>query len=147
MAKITKVDVKESTYQGKTKKSYLFTLDDGTIGYTSNKEPWTFKEGEAVSYTKEVKTSTKGEYNILTFTRLSNALSPSSAPIPERPQIHVAAGKSIHEVKAEAAASSMKYIVDCFIADKLDWQQIQEKQSYLYGLLASEIDDIFANKK
>jgi len=68
MAKITKVEVKESTYQGKVKKSYLFTLDTGEVGYANDK-PWDFKEGDIVDYKKEVKKSAKGEYNLFTFTR------------------------------------------------------------------------------
>jgi hypothetical protein len=37
-------------------------------------------------------------------------------------------------------------MIDSFIADKVDWAGLEEKQRYLSNLLCSEIDDIFAAK-
>jgi hypothetical protein len=156
MSKITKVEEIKSTYQGKEKKSYKFTLDDGKVGYASNKAPWEFKEGDAISYSTEVKKSSKGEYNLFTFTRLSETIdhlhddsgkgSINNQPLPPlKPQIHVGTPKSIQELKTEAAISCTRFMVDAFIADKAEWAEIAEKQKVLYALVSGEIDDCFKN--
>jgi hypothetical protein len=150
MSKITKVEEIKSIYQGKEKKSYKFTLDDGKIGYSANKAPWEFKEGDNITYTTEIKKSSKGEYNLFTFTRADGGQpstpqtpqTPANVPSP-KPQIHVGTPKSIQELKTEAAISCTRFLVDCFIADKAEWGEIAEKQKILYALVSGEIDDCF----
>lgn len=63
------------------KKSWKFTMDDGTQGYVTNDKPWEYKQGEQVSFTVE----DKGTYKLLTFTRLSGA--PVSQPPQNTPNL------------------------------------------------------------
>ena len=148
MAKITKVETQKSTYQGKDKTSYIFTLDDGKSGYASNKTPWEFKEGDDVSYTVEVRKSSKGEYNLFTFTRGASSGSSSSTPpvTPQRPAIHVGSGKSKEELKVEAAVEIMKVVLSAFYEGKIETGKVAPDQREYVTLVWSEIDEVFDKK-
>lgn len=147
MATIKKVDEKKSTYQGKEKTSYLFTLDDGLQGYASNKAPWEFKEGEQVSYTKEVKKSSRGEYNLFTFTRIQQT---GNAPEGEKkddmlvlPKTGgVMRAKSIQEMKFEGRVYCLKLAVKCLLAKAIDYPQVKEYFTEWVDLLDASIDEI-----
>lgn len=152
MAKITKVDVIVSTYQGKEKKSYKFTLDDGKMGYASNKDPWDFKEGDMVSYTTEIKKSSKGEYNLFTLTRLSGnqALQqqqnipnlPVSSPVePRSPSVGIPA-LEIFKAKVEANIRVMEVILNAFFEGKTDNLKSIEKFNEWKVIMENTVDDI-----
>jgi hypothetical protein len=139
MAKIVKVEEIKSTWQGKDKTSYKFHLDDGKEGFAANKAPWEFKEGENVSYTTEVKKSSKGEYNLFTFTRLEKSApdnTASSGP-PLKPQ----SSATTIPVKANATIQAMRFCIDAFIADKITWDKIKEYHKEITGYLNDAIDE------
>lgn len=149
MAKI--INLEEKTFNGKHS-GWKVTLDDGRGGNLEEKaSDKGLRVGDEVIVTEIPYTSKAGNKSTLYGCKLGGSTTtqtqPSAPKLPERPQIHVGAGKSAQELKADAAIKSAEFMINLFIADKCDWQQIQEKQTYLFGLLASEIDDIFANKK
>lgn len=151
MAKITALE--EKTFNGKHS-GWKVTLDDGRGGNLEEKaSDKGLRVGDEVIVTEIPYTSKAGNKSTLygcklnTATNISQSQQSGTTPSPQRPQIHVGAGKSAQELKADAAIKATEFMINAFIADKIDWPQIQEKQSYLFGLLASEIDDIFANKK
>jgi len=152
MTKIVKVDEIKSTWQGKEKKSYKFHLDDGKEGFTANQSPWEFKEGENVSYTTEVKKSSKGEYNLFTFTRLEKSApdntassSPPTPPVspPQHGKSVAIPSKSIEEQKVEAAISATEFITSMFNAERIKWEDFVDKQRECVKLLWTEIDEIY----
>jgi len=158
MATITKVDKQTRTWQGKTKTSYIFTLSDGKSGYASNDSPWEFKEGEEVSYTCEVKKSTRGEYNLFTFTRAQNASisSPSASPVPPEqktpksdppvPPRLALVGNTLQGLKAEACMRAMEYVIGAFRDERIPWEEVGKKQRECAAILCAELDGIFTDK-
>jgi len=144
------------TFGGKPS-GYKVTLADGTEGNLAEKESDKgLREGDPVDCTVKDYVSKAGNHsNLLTLklaktpsnnTPQSSGTGASPAAPPQRPAIHVGAGKSINELKADACIKSALYATDMFIADKVDWGGLEEKQRYLSNLLCSEIDDIFASK-
>lgn len=151
---ITKMEAK--TFQGKPQ-GFKITLADGTEGNLAEKESDKgLREGDSVECTVKDYVSKAGNHsNLLTLKLIKNPTSQApqssgvgasqSAP-PQRPTINVGAGKSVNELKADACIKSASLMIDSFIADKVDWAGLEEKQRYLSNLLCSEIDDIFAAK-
>ena len=151
---ITKMEAK--TFQGKPQ-GFKITLADGTEGNLAEKESDKgLREGDNVDCTVKDYVSKAGNHsNLLTLklvknpsnnTPQSSGAGASPAAPPQRPSIHVGAGKSIDELKSDACMKSVSCMIDMFIADKVDWAGFEEKQRYLSNLLCSEIDDIFASK-
>lgn len=147
MAKIKSV---EEFKKDNGKKSWKFTIDDGTVGYTTNEKPWEYKEGDEVS----VKVENKGKYNLLTFTRLtgtasapqSSAPASQSAPPPTGSQPKYSSQRSIQDWKAQSAIDAMGFMVDAVATGKIDWPQLREKQREACTILWDEIDEIFGSK-
>jgi hypothetical protein len=130
MAKITKIDVKTSTYQGKEKKSYLFTLDDGVGGFLSNNNPESFREGDEVTYTKEVKKSGQGkDYNVLTLTLGGGSNTPPANPAP-RPQapapVVVPQEATVLKMKFESRMKCLELAHNAYLSGKLDDKEALE---------------------
>jgi len=143
MAKIIKVEEIKSTWQGKEKTSYKFHLDDGKEGFVANKSPWEFKEGESVTYTTEVKQSSKGEYNLFTFTRPSGTPAPPLPPTDHQPATKppLLPTAPILQLKANATVKAMEFVVDAFIADKITWDKIKEYHKEITGYLNDAINE------
>ena len=145
MTTITKL---EQQFKDGKPSGYKVNLSDGSWGYLVEKDSDKgLKDGDEVNFTAE--TPNGKSYKKLTIHKASGTASQNNNPIPPqpaKPQIHVGTGKSKEELKADAAIKSAEYILNAFIAEKLDWPQIQEKQEYLFKLLSSEIDEIFASK-
>ncbi len=144
MAKIKSVEEFTKT---NGKKSWKFTMDDNTVGYTTNEKPWEYKEGDEVS----VKVENKGKYNLLTFTRLGgSAPTPASTPekeasaTPPMSSAKYTSQRSIKEWKAQAAIDAMGFMVDAVATGKIDWPMIEEKQRQACNILWNEIDEIFS---
>lgn len=147
MAKITKVEEKKSTYQGKEKVSYLFTLDDGITGYASNKSPWEFKEGDNVSYTREVKKSSKGEYNLFTFTKVEGQSSGGVPTPPQPPQktFNIPhAEVDIAKWKFDSRMQLCKLTHDLMLNGKFTDQEAQLHVTTWANIMDNLIDGIFA---
>lgn len=131
MAKITKIDVSKSTYQGKEKKSYKFTLDDGKDGYCasdSDKKPWEYRVGDEVTYTNVVKTGKNGDYNNFTFKMGGNTTpvekvsenAPHGAKTPGLPISNLPYAKiDIAEWKFQSRMQLCKLTHDLILAGKL----------------------------
>ena len=141
---ITHVEVIESTYQGKTKKSYKFTLSDGKIGYSANKSPWEFKEGEAVDYTSETKKSAKGEYNLFTFARVAGSAAPQGTPPPTPPKANLPhAAVDIARMKFESRMQVCKLTHDLILAGKFsDLEAVEHLKAWTIEM-DNLIDGIF----
>ncbi len=147
MTTIKHVEEQISTYQGKQKKSFKFTLSDEQVGYCANPQPWEFKEGDKVTYTKEVKKSTKGEYNVFTFSRVLEAATPpttaSGITLPEKTPL-----SPQHKInhKVEAAVKSMEFAMNALNEERLTWDKVLGIQKECVTALWSEIDEIYQTK-
>jgi len=147
MTTITKLEQK--TYQGKPQ-GFKVTLSDGRNGNLNEKESDKgLREGDTVTVTEILYTSKAGVVSILYGIKLGqgSATSPaSSTPQPQRPAIHVGAGKTKEELKADAAISMASACLQAVKEDKLDFGQVAEKQRFMTKLLWEEIDEIFSTK-
>lgn len=158
MARITKLE--EKTFQGKPT-GFKVTFDDGRTGNLNVKESDKgLREGDEVFVTEIPYTSKAGVTSTLYGVHLTNGgKTPSGAPqsqsftpgggqkpVLNPPQIHVGAGKSKEEVKAEAATRMIMPFVDAFLDGKIESGEIALKHREFVALLNSEIDDIFAGR-
>lgn len=140
---ITHVEVIKSTYNGKEKTSYKFTLSDGKIGYSANKSPWEFKEGETVDYTSEIKQSAKGSYNLFTFARVGGTIAPPPAPpMPAKANLPHAA-VDIARMKFESRMQVCKLTHDLILAGKFsDLEAVEHLKAWTIEM-DNLIDGIF----
>jgi hypothetical protein len=141
--------LKENTYDGKVT-GHSVTLADGTTGYLDDKGSTPgLRANDSVNYTLAVKKNKKGgNYNLLTLT-LASGTSQSSTPPPPSPQTSTPSLPSqqklptgtLNQSKATATIKAMEFMIDCFIADKVTWEQIQPKHKELTGYLNDAIDE------
>ena len=153
MTKITKLEQK--TYQGKPQ-GFKVYFDDGRNGNLQEKESDKgLREGDEVFVTEIPYTSKAGVASTLYGVHLTNggktpaqSFNPTGGqkPILNPPQIHVGAGKSKEEVKAEAATRMIMPFVDAFLDGKIESGEIAIKHKEFVNLLNSEIDDIYSGK-
>ena len=142
MATITNVEKIESTYNGKKKTSYKFTLDDGKVGYVSNDKPWEFKQGDNVDYTLEVKKSSKGEYNLFTFKVGGNTT--QSTPTPQNaPQAAKTPNdRYFAELKFQLRRDVIKTIGEVAAAGRIEPKEMKEYYIDFCVATDSSIDDL-----
>lgn len=148
MTTITKLEQK--MFQDKPQ-GFKVTLSDGRSGNLNEKESDKgLREGDTVVVTEIPYKSKAGKESILYGVKFGQGLTTpqaSSTPTPpERPQIHVGAGKSINELKADASIAMAVACLNAVKEDKLDFGQVAEKQKFMAKLLWEELDEIFASK-
>jgi len=132
-------------YQGKT--NYTVTLSDGTVGYLQDKTSDDgLKEGDFVDVVIEDYTSKAGKQSkLVSLKKVQQQEAPSSlGVIPQRPTINVGAGKSKHEMKAEATIRVAEVLVGAFGEGKLESAQVSVNVKEYGRLLWSEIDEIYS---
>ena len=128
-------------YNGK--KSYIVTLENGVSGYLNSQGSDNIGEGNEVDYTLEVKKNKKGgEYNLLTIKLVSeiqqNSVQTETKATPTKVQVPTMA---LQTLKAQSVVKSMEFMINCFIADKITWDQIQPKFKELSGYLMDGIEE------
>ena len=128
-------------YNGK--KSYTVTLENGVSGYLNAQGSDTIGEGNEVDYTLEVKKNKKGQdYNLLTVKLVSanaqNSVQTETKATPTKVQVPTTA---LQTLKAQSVVKAMEFMIGCFIADKITWDQIQPKFKELTGYLIDGIEE------
>lgn len=146
MSKITKLEQK--TYNGKPS-GFKVTFDDGRNGNLNEKESDKgLREGDNVTVTEIPYTSKQGVASTLYGVRIANQSAQqqasSGATPPPRPAIHVGAGKSKEELKADASIAMAIACLEAVKEDKIDFGQVAERQKFMAKLLWEEIEEIFS---
>ena len=145
MAKLVKLEQK--TFEGKPS-GFKITLDDNRTGNLQEKESDKgLREGDDVIVTEIPYTSKAGNTSTLYGLKLNRGgqqpvSPPQNTSSPKPSNTPSVAPSSLATLKANATIKAMEYIVDCFIADKLTFEQIQPKHKELSGYLYDAIDDI-----
>jgi hypothetical protein len=148
MTKITALEAK--TYQGKPS-GFKVTFDDGRSGNLQEKESDKgLRVGDDVWVTEIPYTSKAGVKSTLYGVRLHMqspaTQTPPSGPPPQQPTspkapIIPAPTGSLLQIKANATVQAMKFVVDAFIADKINWDKIKEYHKEITGYLNDAIDE------
>jgi len=140
--------ITKKTFNGKD--SYTIELSDGKTGYLNEKgSSGGLKAGDPVEYTLEVKQNKQGkDYNLLS---VNLAVGQSNAPAPSPPQSpkigtsvlpgSIASGVIV-EYKVQASLRAMEFVINAYIADKLQWDQIKPNHKELTGYLTDAVDEI-----
>lgn len=155
MATIKKV---EEFKKANNKKSWKFTMDDGTQGYShpnNPEKPWEYKEGDVVG----VKVESKGTYNLLHFTRAEESV-PSAPPTTEDnanqsptepikpPSLSkISSVMTISEMKYESQIIVFKWCMKLILAGKWDNKEAKENFVEWVGLSNNSIDELNSNKQ
>lgn len=147
---ITIKAITPKTYQGKVT-GYSVELSDGVIGYLDDKNSsGGLKVGDNVSYTLTVKKNKQGnDYNLLAINIATMGVQP---PQPQaQPQqafvskppslISPPPTSSLTELKAQASLRAMEFVVNAYIADKIQWDQIKPNYVELRGYLWDGVDE------
>ena len=134
-------------WDGKMK--YTVTLADGTVGYLQDESDNDLKEGESVTAEIDEYTAKKTgrKSNLITLKRrLVSASQPPEQP--QRPAIHVGAGKSKEEMKAAASTQILLRLLDYVYDPKfaMESAKVAPELKEWNGLLWSEIDEAYASK-
>lgn len=136
--------------------SCLLVFEDGVDGYFNWQGEFPFSLGEEVEYTaiQSPNKSKPGKfYNKLTITKMQQAsaqntpppppfITPPPTPINKPVSSFVLA--NAQAIKAEASIKAMEYMIDCFIADKVQWDQIQPRFKELTGYLNDAVDECYS---
>jgi hypothetical protein len=146
MAKLIKLEQK--TFEGKPS-GFKITLDDNRTGNLQEKESdKELREGDEVFVTEIPYTSKAGKTSTLYGLRLNRnpsqsqlASAPHQSTVPPPSNKPSIAPSSLGALKATATTEAMRFIVDCFIADKFRWDQIKEKHKELTVYLNDAIDE------
>ena len=142
MITITKIYVNDF----KGKKSYKFTLSDGITGYVDAKDAEKFREGDSITYSKEVKQNKKGEdYNMLTVSMAGGTTQsqPSTIPIPARPTLPVnipGVPSSKADLRAKVPFHAMDKVIQLIVGGKLPLEKVQSTHKELCTYLYDEIE-------
>jgi len=139
MAKLVKLTQK--TFEGKPS-GFTITLDDGRTGNLQEKESDKgLREGDDVTVKEIPYTSKAGKTSTLYGLRINKTPSEALPKITPKPSIPQTTNFQPMTVKANATIKAMEFMVDCFIADKITWDQIQPKHKELTGYLNDAIDE------
>ena len=145
MTKITKLEQK--TFQNKPN-GFIIAFDDNRSGNLQEKESDKgLRVGDVVVVTEIPYTSKAGKQSTLYGVRLSQGQQntpPTSPPSPLQSNPKPSTGlysSATPNVKANATIKAMEFMIDCFIADKITWDQIQPKHKELTGYLNDAIDE------
>jgi hypothetical protein len=153
MTKITGLEQK--MFQNKPQ-GFKVTFDDGRNGNMEEKQSDKgLRIGDEVIVTEIPYTSKAGKVSTLYGVRLNQgqpqqsytpAPQSSNVPQPPRPAIHVGAGKSKEELKADAAIRMAEIVIEGFFNDKVESANVEPKAREYTKLLWSEIEEIFSGK-
>lgn len=150
MAKITKLE--EKTFNNKHT-GWKVSIDNGPLENMNEKESDKgLREGDEVTFTVEdyVAKSTGRHSNLLTVKLASNTqATPSTQSAPtqpnlQRPAIHVGAGKSKEEVKAEASTRILLQVLDAVYNGRIDSAKVASELKEWDQLLWAEIDECYS---
>jgi hypothetical protein len=149
----TITNLEQKTFNNKPS-GFKVTLSDGRTGNLEEKQSDKgLRVGDAVNVTEIPYTSKAGNVSTLYGLRLAGQNAPpqqqqASTPAqqPQRPAIHVGAGKSKEELKSEASTQILLKILDFFNQGKLESAQISVTLKEYDRLIWSEIDEIFSQK-
>jgi len=128
-------------------------ISDGAWGYLVVKDSdKDLALGEEVTYTAV--TPEGKSYKKMTIKRAAPAFVPTGgvtpqfpSSTPQKPVIHVGAGKSLEELKCEALLQLTKLVYEKqVIPDKMDLGEMALKVKDVAKFVYSEYDDIFAKK-
>ena len=145
MSKITALVPK--TYQGNPS-GFTVTFDDGRSGNMEEKQSDKgLRVGDDVVVTEIPYTSKKGvkstlfgvRLNVAGTSQLANA--PLTPPVvPPKPQMPTGVN-NVSTAKANATVQAMRFVIDAFIADKINWDKIKEYHKEITGYLYDAIDE------
>jgi hypothetical protein len=145
MTKLAKIEQK--TFQNKPS-GFTVAFDDNRSGNMDEKQSDKgLRVGDNVIVTEIPYTSKAGNTSTLYGVKLDVAtIKPQSQPLPPaqtppQPNKLSLTVSSLSEAKASATIKAMEFMVDCFIADKITWDQIQPKHKELTGYLYDAIDE------
>jgi hypothetical protein len=150
MTKITKLEQK--TFNNKPS-GFTIGFDDGRVGNMDEKQSDKgLRVGDGVIVTEIPYTSKAGKTSTLYGARLNQQnFTPTPQDKPplqnQQPPTSQQSGKatlpatSLSGAKANATIKAMSFMIDCFIADKITWDQIQAKHKELTGYLNDAIDE------
>jgi hypothetical protein len=143
MTKLTKIEQK--TYEGKPS-GFKVTFDDNRSGNMDEKQSDKgLRDGDNVVVTEIPYTSKAGKTSTLYGVRLlqagQNTSQQQNIPPSPSPAKTPVSSTALGGAKATATIKAMEFMVDCFIADKITWDQIQAKHKELTGYLNDAIDE------
>lgn len=148
MITITKLEQK--TFEGKPS-GFKVTLSDGATGNLQEKESDKgLREGDVVIVTLIPYTSKKGVTSnllglkrIVGTTTIPNAPQQSAPPQQAYGQLKPSTTTSADtlQIKANASIKAMEFVINCFIADKINWDKIQPYYKEILGYLNDGIDE------
>jgi hypothetical protein len=142
----TKVkSITPKTYEGKVT-GYSIVLENGTEGYLDDKgSDKELKPGDDIEFILVVKQNKKGkDYNLLTLKKVSQSATPPSEPAKavNKPSPGVVDVPEVVKLKTGASIKAMEFVVNAFIADKINYDKIKEYYTELKGYLFDSIDEI-----
>jgi len=148
MTTITNLEAK--TYNNKPS-GFKITLSDGRTGNLNEKESDKgLRIGDPVIVTEIPYTSKEGKHSTLYGVRLAQGVQQSSHPQPSsHPSSPVKvplSGSEIKIHKVEASIKALRFVIDAYNADKVQWNEIATKQKECTNILFADIDDIYAEK-
>jgi hypothetical protein len=136
--------IEKKTFNGKD--SYTISFEDGEKGYLEAKgSDKDLKQGESVSYNKEIKQNKKGEnYNLFTVTRAGS--SSATPPTPGLPSLTAKPAGSKITHKVEASIRVFEACMEVYGNERqgFDWNVLMEKQKEVARVLWSQIDEIYS---
>ena len=141
----TKIKTMEpKTYQGKPN-GYKIVLEDNTEGNLVEKDSDSgLRVGDTVDATvTDYISKSKGTHsNLITLrlvseTQQKSVQTETKAP-PAKVQVSTTA---LQTLKAQSVVKAMEFMINCFIADKITWDQIQPKFKELSGYLIDGIEE------
>lgn len=123
-------------------KSAGVTFEDKVFGFYNFTGELSIKEGMEVeySYTEHDNKSKPGEkYKKLTITQPS-----APAPTPQKAEIKpsLPGNPALIPLKATASLKAMEFVVNAFMADKINYDKIPEYYKELKGYLFDALDEI-----
>lgn len=127
-------------------KTIGITFDDGKFGYWGYKEAHGLVVGVEITYSYEDKVSSKGnDYQDISTIQVAQKKTEvekeSVQKPPERKTIYNQP-KSLIELKADASLKAMQFIIDAFIADKINYDKIPEYYKEIKTYLFDALDEI-----
>lgn len=140
MSVITKVEEKK---KANGKKTWIFTMDDGTEGFChkDNPEaPWEYKEGDMVNFTVEK----QKDYNLLLFTRVGET---ATQPKAEEPKVSESGRASLTNgelisLKMQLRKEVVQVIGQVASAGRIEPKDMPEFYNMFYLATDASIDEL-----
>jgi len=140
--------VKEGKRKNNNKKYWVFTMDDGTEGFShkDNPEaPWEYKEGDEVDFVAEK----DGEYTLLRFIRKGEAKEPSTRTqeadthedTPPMQKIELG-GIELLQLKMQLRRDVIKVIGEVAAAGRIEPKEMAEYYNEFYLATDASLDEL-----